>query len=420
VALVLAAAIGIGSLAFSAGLAAGLVIPRLTSPAESAPIELSPPSVAEPEAGQTGSEPAAPANREELMAPFWEAWQILHDEYVDQPLDDVKLVQGAIRGMVDSLGDPHSSYMDPDEYLQASLPLEGEYEGIGAWVDADGDFLTIISAMPGSPAELGGLLPGDQVIGVDGQDVTGMDGNLVIRMVLGPAGTPVRLTLRREGVVDPIEVELIRERIDITSVEAELLEGKIGYVRLLSFGALTADDLDRELRQLLREDPQGLILDLRGNGGGFLNTAVEVASQFLTDGTVLIERFGDGRETVYDVEAGGRATDIPLVVLIDGGTASASEIVAGAIQDHERGLLVGETSFGKGSVQNWITLNNDQGAVRVTVARWYTPDGRQIHDIGLAPDFAVAAGEDGQTDPQLDKALELLRGATAWESAAVR
>jgi carboxyl-terminal processing protease len=406
--LAISAAIGIASLAFSAGLATGLVIPRLSGPSESSPLELNPPLI-----GQPDPAPIPPASRDELMAPFWEAWEILHDEFVDQPLDDGSLVQGAIRGMVDSLGDPHSSYMDPDEYLQANLPLDGEYEGIGAWVDADGAFLTIISAMPGSPAERGGLKPGDQVIGVDGEDVTGLDGNLVIRKVLGPAGTSVRLTIRREAVPDPIDLEIVRERIDLASVEGEMLDGDIGYIRLLSFGAQTADDLDRELADLLDQDPHGLILDLRGNGGGFLHTAVDVASQFLSEGVVLSERFGDGQETIYEVEGGGRATQIALVVLIDGGSASASEIVAGAIQDHDRGLLVGVTSFGKGSVQNWIELNDDQGAVRVTIARWYTPDGRQIHEVGLTPDVEVLAAEDGQTDPQLNEAIELLLGSAA-------
>jgi carboxyl-terminal processing protease len=265
--------------------------------------------------------------------------------------------------------------------------------------------------MPNSPAERAGLEPGDQVIAVDGEDVTALDGSLVIRRVLGPAGTSVDLTIRREGLVEPLVVTIVRERIALPSVESEMLEGGIGYVRLYTFAGQTGGDLEQALRSLLQEDPIGLILDLRGNGGGFLTTAVEVASQFVPQGTVLTERFGDGREQVYEAERGGLATEIPLVVLIDGGTASASEIVAGAIQDHGRAELVGETSFGKGSVQNWVPLDADQGAVRVTIARWYTPNDRLIHGVGLEPDHVVAPAEDPAvegSDPQLDKAVELL------------
>ena len=164
--------------------------------------------------------------------------------------------------------------------------------------------------MPGSPAEAAGLQAGDEVIGVNGEDVIGLDPSLVIRQVLGPAGTPVILTIRREEVPDPFDVEIIRGKIDLPSVESEILDDNIAYVRLFSFGADTAGDLNRALRDLLRDDPKGLILDLRGNGGGFLNSSVDVASEFLSDGVVLIERFGDGEETIYQVRSGGRATDI--------------------------------------------------------------------------------------------------------------
>jgi carboxyl-terminal processing protease len=395
---------------FSAGLGAGLALPNFLGRERQAalpPAEIQSPNIAP----QTGGTAQPPEDAEQLFAPFWEAWDIIHRDYVDQPVDDVALMRGAIRGMMDALGDPHSSYMDPDEYLQANLPLDGEYEGIGAWVDSEGELLTIISAMPGSPAERAGLQPGDQVVAVDGEDVTSLDGSLVIRRVLGPAGTSVELTIRREGDVDPLVVSIVRERITLPSVEGQMLEGGIGYVRLYTFAGQTGDDLRGELQSLLDEDPIGLILDLRGNGGGFLTTAVEVASQFIPEGTVLTERFGDGREQVYEAQRGGVATEIPLVVLIDGGTASASEIVAGAIQDHGRGALVGETSFGKGSVQNWVPLDTDEGAVRVTIARWYTPNDRQIHGVGLEPDYPVAAAETPTTleeDPQLAKAVEVL------------
>lgn len=397
-------------LTFTVGLAVGIALPNFggTVAEIDAPLlEIGTPTVSQ----RTDGTPEVPQNVEELFLPYWEAWDIVHDEFVDQPVDDLLLMRGAIRGMIDSLGDPHTSYMDPDEYLQANLPLEGEYEGIGAWVDADGEFLTIISAMPDSPAERAGLEPGDQVIAVDGVDVTGMDGNLVIRMVLGPAGSPVELTIRREGEIDPLVVQIMRERIILPSIEGELLDSSIGYVRLYNFGVETAGQLEQTLQDFEREDARGVILDLRGNGGGFLDSAVDVASQFVGDGIVLIERFGDGREQIHEARSGGAALDLPLVVLIDGGTASASEIVAGAIQDHDRGVLVGEKSFGKGSVQNWVELDNDQGAVRVTIARWHTPDDRLIHEIGLSPDVEVPPPSDEMpedSDPQLDRAIQIL------------
>lgn len=362
------------------------------------------------------STPASPDSRQELFAPFWQAWDIVHRDFVDQPVDDQALMQGAIRGMIDALGDEHSSYMDPDEYQQATIPIEGSYEGIGAWVDTEGEFLTIISPMPGSPAERAGLQPGDEVIAVNGESVAGIDPSLVIRRVLGPAGTTVHLTIRREGVEEPLEFRIVRARIEVPSLESKMLEGDIAYVRLMAFGSETPGDLRGTLRALLRQQPRGLILDLRGNGGGLLDAAISVTSEFIGSGVIMIERYGDGREQIYRAEPGGLATEIPLVVLIDEGSASASEIVAGAVQDRGRGLLVGETSFGKGSVQNWIPLQNNAGAVRVTVARWFTPNGRQIDGVGLVPDIVVELTQEdlrSDRDPQLERALDLLTAAPA-------
>lgn len=350
---------------------------------------------------------------EDLFAPFWETWNIIHEQYVDQPVDDVALMQGAISGMMDALGDPHSSYMDPNQFFQANIPMDGEYEGIGAWVDTDSEFLTIISPMPDSPAEEAGLEPGDEVIAIDGEDMTGIDGNVAIRKVLGPAGSEVVLTIRREGEPDPFDVTITREKISLPSIEVEFLEeDRIGYVQIYTFGTETIGELRNGLQELLEQDPAGLIIDLRNNGGGYLNTAVQVASEFLDNKVILYEDYGGDQEIKsFTSSKNGLATEIPLVVLVNEGSASASEIVAGAIQDYQRGPLVGATTFGKGSVQNWIELMNDQGAVRITIARWLTPEKRQISEIGLTPQYQVEYTEEdleNEQDPQLDKAIEVL------------
>ncbi|GAB4578105.1 MAG: hypothetical protein Fur0022_08380 [Anaerolineales bacterium] len=346
-----------------------------------------------------------PADLVEVSVPFWQTW------IRSTAPHDVTLMRTAINGMLASLNDQHTSYMDPDQFLQANIPLDGEYEGIGAWVDPDGEYLTIVSPMPDSPAEQAGLKPGDQVIKVDGEDMTGIDGNLVIRRVLGPAGSQVTLTIRREGVPD-FDVVITRAKIIVPSVTGEMLEEhNIAYIQLLNFGQNTGDDLRKELQELLAQNPKGLILDLRNNGGGYLLTAIDIASEFIEEGVIMYEVYGDGRRDVYEAYGNGMATEIPMVVLINEGSASASEILAGAIQDYERAPLVGVTSFGKGSVQNWVPLSSEDGAVRVTIARWYTPKERLIHEVGLEPDVFVELTEadiEAGLDPQLDKAIEIL------------
>lgn len=348
---------------------------------------------------------------DELFVPFWQTWSLVEQEYVDQPVDRDAMMRGAIRGMLDSLGDEHTSYLDPEMFERANAQLEGEeYEGIGAWVDTTGDYLTIVSPMPNSPAEKAGLRPNDKIIAVDGEDMTGIDGELVRQRVIGPKGSSVRLTILREGE-EPFDVEVQRAGIIVPTVDSKILDGNIAYVELFTFGADTARDLRESLKELMAENPRGLILDLRNNGGGYLDTAIEVVSEFVPEGIVMYEEYGDGRKIAYEASKGGLATKIPLVVLINEGSASASEIVAGAIQDLGRGLLVGNTSFGKGSVQSYTPLQNDQGAVRVTIARWLTPDERQIHGLGLEPDYKVEFTPEDMTagiDPQLEKALELL------------
>lgn len=407
---VLAGAI-LSSVIFGTGLALGRVLPAFPGNLSARTlIDLATGAATPPTVSSQQDSTSTPASIQDLFGPFWEAWDLVHEEFVDQ-IDDLALMRGAIRGMMDALGDPHSAYMDPDEYRQATISLDGSYEGIGAWVDPDGEFLTIISPMPNSPAESAGLEPGDEIIAVDGEDVTGMDGNRVIRLVMGPAGSVVELTIQREGEANPLTFEVTRRQISIPSVESRMLDGDIAYIHLFTFGEQSAEDLRTELRRLLDRDPIGLIFDLRGNGGGFLDSAIDIGSEFVDDGLILTERFGDGTEQEFRARRGGLATEVPLVVLIDAGSASASEIVAGAIQDHERGPLVGTQSFGKGSVQNWVPLQSDGGAIRVTIARWYTPNGTLISEEGLTPDVVVEIDPEELTadeDPQLDRAIELL------------
>jgi carboxyl-terminal processing protease len=322
-------------------------------------------------------------------------------------------MRGAIQGMVDALGDEHSSYIDPDSLEEFQAQLTGtQYEGIGAYVDTTREYLTIIAPMMGSPAEKAGLKPGDQIIAIDGEDMTGIDGELVRQKVLGPAGTKVRLTIKRPGVAEPFDVEIVRASIKSTNVIGRMERNNIAYIRLLAFGdENTIRDFREMLKKLLAEKPDGLILDLRNNGGGLLNSAIEITSEFIKDGIVAYEVYGDGRRETFKASGKGLATEIPLIVLVNEGSASASEIVAGAIQDLGRGKLVGATTYGKGSVQVWNDLLNNQGAVRITVARWLTPNGRTIQGIGLTPDVEVQMSEEDYAagkDPQLDKAIELL------------
>lgn len=408
---------------FSAGVLVGWAVPRpnflgareSAMPSSANPQPQSAASAVPGLAATTPQSPTRPqaTDLDSLFAPFWETWDIVHDQFVDQPVDDLQLMRGAISGMLEALGDKHTSYMDPEQFEQQSRSLQGEYEGIGAWVDTTLDFVTIINPMPDSPAEKAGLKTGDEVIKVDGEDMTGIDGSLVLQRILGPAGTNVTLTIQRENV-EPFDVTIQRAKIEVPSVESEEVATGIHHINLYTYGDQTAAELQETLREVMRQNPKGIILDLRDNGGGYLNTAIEVVSEFIPDGVVMYEEYGDGTRRTFEAIRGGLATEVPLVVLVNAGTASASEITAGAIQDFGRGQLVGVKTYGKGSVQNWIDLDNKAGAVRVTIARWLTPKERQINEIGLEPDVVVERTDEdiaADRDPQLDKAIQILQSA---------
>lgn len=340
-----------------------------------------------------------------------ETLELVRDEYVDA-LDEAALVEAALDGMMDSLEDPHSFYMDPEAFQLMNNDLQGRFEGIGATVRQEEETgqLVIVSTLPGSPAEGAGILAGDAIVEVDGENITALPQSEIINLIRGPAGTEVELGVAREGEAETLQIVVVRNEIQVPSVEAELLDSDIVHIRLYQFGSRTTQALRDELRNLAVETRRGLVLDFRGNPGGYLTTAVEVASEFLGDGVVVTERSRDDVK-VFETRGTPGAPTVPMVVLVDQASASASELVAGALQDLDRATIVGVQTFGKGSVQTWRSLPNG-GGVRVTTARWFTPDDRSIEGVGLAPDVVVELdAADSERDTQLEFALELLSEA---------
>lgn len=361
----------------------------------------------------TTAAPLAPRTESpEYFKVFWEAWGITQQNFVDpKALDPLRMTRGAIKGMLDSLGDPHTGYVDPQLYKFEQADLEGAFDGIGAQVGIQNRRLTVIAPMEGSPAEKAGIRPGDLILQIDGKDTTSMSVAEAVSKIRGQRGTKVKLSLLHEGDKRPTEVEIVRDQIRLPSTTRKILPGNIGYVRLAFFSEKVKDDLKPILESLVKGQVDGLVLDLRNNPGGLLDETISVASQFIKQGVVAYQVDKDGKKTEYPVRPGGIATDIPMVVLVNKGSASASEILAGAIQDAGRGVIIGEETFGKGSVNRFHELS-DGSALYVTFARWLTPKGHLIEGKGLLPDIEVTlTDEDRQAgrDPQLDRALEYLK-----------
>jgi carboxyl-terminal processing protease len=343
---------------------------------------------------------------------FWEAWQIIEQEFFGELPDPRELTYGSIRGALRTLDDPATMLVEPMPSEDQMIDLRGVYEGIGALVAIDDeDQVVIVSPFDGSPAMQAGIRAGDVVLRVDDVAVTGMPLEEAVRLIRGPRGSTVRLTIMREEEAEPLVIEVTRDEVELATVGGTVLEEDIGYVRISLFSERTSQELEEILQELLEENPSGLILDLRNNPGGvFPSAAIEVTSQFLDKGTIVYEQFSDGREQAYSAQRGGLATEIPLVVLVNQGTASNSEVVAGAIQDHDRGVLIGEQTFGKGSVQRVHELSDGSG-LHVTIALLLTPDRRPFHGEGLTPDIVVPFAEEDflqGVDPQLERAIEYL------------
>ena len=340
---------------------------------------------------------------------YREVWRLVdQDFYGDLPTAEDR-VYGAIRGSLQLLDDDYTAFIEPDMAEISRSDMSGSFEGIGAVVGMnDANQVEIVRPMEGQPAEEAGLLAGDVILAVDGRSLEGMGIYDAIALIRGPSGTSVVITVQRAGL-DPFDVEIERAHIPLPTLEYEMLPGNVAYVHLYEFNGQAAEQLRDALDELLDEEPVGLILDLRDNPGGYLSQAVAVADEILPEGVVLYER-GQGSEQVFESTNSGLADDIPLAVLVNGGSASASEIVAGAVQDRDRGVLVGETTFGKGSVQMVYELSNG-AELRVTVARWFTPGEQPLHKHGLEPNIPVTLTEEdaqNEIDPQLDRALEYL------------
>jgi carboxyl-terminal processing protease len=381
------------------------------------------------QAGMPGTSP----DDAQAFQPFWDAYHNVVTKFPLEPIDRQKLVEGAIRGMVDSLGDPYSTYLSPEDFQTTLSDISGEFEGIGAeigTVDASGAAvdcstlgpdcrLVILNPLDGSPAAAAGLKAGDVIASVDGQPLDGLTITEARDRIRGKAGTTVDLHVERPGAA-AFDVTITRAKIQRQEVVAkDLAGGSVGYIALNNFSEAGADQFVAAVKADVEKGQTKLIVDLRGDPGGFIDAAARVASAFIASGPIFWQEDATGTLTATNAIPGGPATDpaIRVIVLVDKGTASASEIVTGALKDTGRATIVGETTYGKGTVQTWIPLgpNGTEGGVKLTIAKWLTPDKTWIHNVGITPDVAVAvpANPPAGSDPVLDRALALLNTASS-------
>lgn len=350
---------------------------------------------------------------------FWEAWAIIQAHFIDRDILDTKeLTYGAIQGLVTALGDDgHTTFLTPSALERQQSAMAGSFSGIGAQLGMKEGLPVIIAPIDDSPAAEAGIKPGDIILGVDGEDVTNLTLDEIVDKVRGPAGTEVVLTLLREGESSSIEVKLVRREIKVAAVSWTMVPGtKVALVRLNQFSAAAKTEIVAAYKALQAAGAESIILDIRNNPGGLLTQAVSVTSQFLKNGNVLQEENAQGRRRAFRVESGGVATEIPMVVLINPGSASSSEIFAGAIQDHARGQLIGETTFGTGTVLQTFTLE-DGSALLLGTSQWLTADGRLIRKQGIKPDIEVELPADGEfLTPTLVKELTADEVATSGDA----
>ena len=344
---------------------------------------------------------------------FLEAWHTLEDNFVDfEKIDYQKMIYGAISGMTDTLEDAHTVFMPPEDLKIFEEDVSGEFEGVGMEIGIRDDQLTVIAPLEGTPAEQAGLRAGDKITKIDGKETRELPIDIAVKYIRGPKGTKVTLTIFREGWTETEDFIIVRDVIQIPSLNWELIEGNIAHIKLYHFTQTATVDFHNRAIEILNSTAEKIILDLRNNSGVFLDVAIYISGWFLKQGEVVtIQEAGPERkQEVHEARGPSSFLSYPTVVLINQGSASASEILAGALRDNHGIKLIGETSFGKGSIQELKDLS--RGALKITIARWLTPKGSLISDVGLEPDIEVEMTDEDyekDRDPQLDKAIEVIR-----------
>jgi carboxyl-terminal processing protease len=343
---------------------------------------------------------------------YWDVWDMLKREHVDRGnISEKELFYGSLRGLVSSVGDPYSEFMDPVENKEFEEDMSGSFEGIGAEIGIREGVLTIVSPISGTPADRAGLMPGDMIIEIDGESTKGMNINEAVSRIRGPRGEEVVLSIFRDGLDDILDIKIIRDTIVIKSVEHKDLGDGLFLIKISAFNSDTEKTLNDIIVEISEKEVRGVIIDLRNNPGGYLETAISILGEWISGEIAMIEDFGNGNKVKYTARGLNRLNQYNNIVLINGGSASASEIIAGALSDYGQAVIIGEKSYGKGSVQALRSLK-DGSALKITMAKWLTPSGRDINEKGIIPDIEVELTYDdyrNDLDPQLDAAIKFFK-----------